>query len=620
MTLKQDKYYYAVAIGKIPGVYFAKSIREYNERVRDMTNGFSGNRHKKFDTLDDALNFMNQYAERKDVVYLYDREYHPLQKFILVGDAYEVDETSVPGIPANDAIEDGHNTETATLQEVNSEVEIQQISEDNQASDRNDDNTTMAQDETGKSKKEEDIGEDVLITKVKTPKSRKKPPQKTNPKKNSQTKCTKKAVLRRSNPNRKSLTCEATSKEEKWKWIRCGKCTYWYETSCVNVILPEDPEEINKMKYTCRMCHIENRLQLEEKKNADLQHKLDYITERLLILEKEKPHEVNANDQTEDVSLSTTEKLTSEAQSDTQVEEQPNETDEMINEQFFVYNDTQYIVLSEVGAENIETICQDMSLGHAYIDVELVNSSYKKHDGIEMRNMDDSIENQQRVEHLGRNRPRHFGQQEGNYTNADNDGEKVTQKGLTFLIGSSRIGNIIRSMRTNNLRRKCIAKFKGGSNIEWAKQTAADLQPDVTTVFQTGINNILNTSQSTKNIVHQFRMLTKEGINRGHKVIITSILPTNIGGYAVAKKIEDVNTALKNVVEEEGGIFADATHYFLKNGKIVEDLYHRDKWGLLHLNAQGGMVMTHLINEAVIESGGNHIVENFRTPSLNQRK
>ena len=47
----QDKYYYAVAIGKTPGVYRAKSLKEYNEKIRDMTNCYSGNKHKKFDTL-----------------------------------------------------------------------------------------------------------------------------------------------------------------------------------------------------------------------------------------------------------------------------------------------------------------------------------------------------------------------------------------------------------------------------------------------------------------------------------------------------------------------------------------------------------------------------------------
>ena len=99
--------------------------------------------------------------------------------------------------------------------------------------------------------------------------------------------------------------------------------------------------------------------------------------------------------------------------------------------------------------------------------------------------------------------------------NNDNGTDRETeQRGPTFLIGSSRMGNIIKSMKANNLKRKCIAKFKGGTTIEWAKQTASDLQPNITTVYQTGINNILNKGQTTKNIVEQFRKLTSEGVKR----------------------------------------------------------------------------------------------------------
>ena len=181
------------------------------------------------------------------------------------------------------------------------------------------------------------------------------------------------------------------------------------------------------------------------------------------------------------------------------------------------------------------------------------------------------------------------------------------------------MGNIIRYMKVNGLKRKCIAKFRGGSTIEWARRTAADLQPNVTTVFQTGVNNLLNTNQDNKNIIHQFRMLTKEGIERGNTVIVTSILPTDIGGYELNKRVNEINMALSRVVPTEGGIFMDMTQHFVKDGYLVRELYSRERHGLLLLSAAGANIMAHKINETVINQGGREIIEDFRSQSLWQR-
>ena len=183
------------------------------------------------------------------------------------------------------------------------------------------------------------------------------------------------------------------------------------------------------------------------------------------------------------------------------------------------------------------------------------------------------------------------------------------------MIGSSRIGNLIRYMRVNNLKRKCIAKYKGGSTIEWARRTASELQSNVQTVFQTGMNNILNSRQSDKNIVHQFRILTREGVSNGNSVVITSILPTDIGGHGVARRVKAINENLGRVVTEEGGTFLDVTEFFIKHGKLVTTLYKQERQGHLHLNEAGAKILTHKINEAILKLGGKEIIEDFPPPS-----
>ena len=129
-------------------------------------------------------------------------------------------------------------------------------------------------------------------------------------------------------------------------------------------------------------------------------------------------------------------------------------------------------------------------------------------------------------------------------------------------------------------------------------------------------NNVLNTNQDNKNIIHQFRMLTREGVNRGNTVIVTSILPTDIGGYDLNRRVDTINLALSRVVQEEGGIFIDVTHHFMKAGNLVSNLYRKERYGFLHLNAEGANLMAHKINETVKKGGGREIIEDFCRQSL----
>ena len=269
------------------------------------------------------------------------------------------------------------------------------------------------------------------------------------------------------------------------------------------------------------------------------------------------------------------------------------EEKEQSNTEIFIYDDIQYVIQSQADHNDIEDIERQSENNIPVILNQNVAYSYEKR--------------------LHSDNGQHYGTKESE--------EMVKAKqGPTFLIGSSRMGNLVKNMKVNNLKRKCIAKYKGGSKIEWARLTASELQPNVNTVFQTGMNNILNTRQTNNNIVHQFRVLTREGVANGHNVVVTSILPTDIGGSRVAKRVDEINRSLRRVVAEEGGTFLDMTDFFMKNGRIIESLYKREHQGYLHLNEKGASVMTHKINQTIIELGGREIVEDFPFPSLKHQQ
>ena len=115
-------------------------------------------------------------------------------------------------------------------------------------------------------------------------------------------------------------------------------------------------------------------------------------------------------------------------------------------------------------------------------------------------------------------------------------------------------------------------------------------------------------------------MLTREGVEKGNKAVITSILPTDIGQPEVEQRVDEINAALGKVVEREGGIFIDMTKYFIENGRIADELYRYERDGFLHLNAGGASVMARKINQVVVEQGGSEIIEDFWEQSLKYRR
>ena len=80
-TTGSTKYYYAVANGKKTGVFKAAAVREFNEHLRELTNGYPDNKHKRFGSLLEALHFMKQHNHT--MTGLFDKDFNKLDFFLL---------------------------------------------------------------------------------------------------------------------------------------------------------------------------------------------------------------------------------------------------------------------------------------------------------------------------------------------------------------------------------------------------------------------------------------------------------------------------------------------------------------------------------------------------------
>ena len=122
-----------------------------------------------------------------------------------------------------------------------------------------------------------------------------------------------------------------------------------------------------------------------------------------------------------------------------------------------------------------------------------------------------------------------------------------------------------------------------------------------TIVFQTGINNVINTSQSDENIRYQVKCLIRENVNKRKnlQVIFTSIIPSNIYGSDTIIRVKELNRTLENIVTEEGGVFLDLDRFFTRGFDLVENLYRQEEYGLLYLNDAGLTVLAHVINSSL---------------------
>ena len=106
-------------------------------------------------------------------------------------------------------------------------------------------------------------------------------------------------------------------------------------------------------------------------------------------------------------------------------------------------------------------------------------------------------------------------------------------------------------------------------------------------VLHVGTNNVAD-GDSSECILDDFKdtVDTIRNVNRGAKVIISSILPRT-NDRLVNKQIQATNAALEELCRETGLCFMNHTDVFMKENKTDESLY-KDH---IHLNAKGGRAL-----------------------------
>ena len=95
-------------------------------------------------------------------------------------------------------------------------------------------------------------------------------------------------------------------------------------------------------------------------------------------------------------------------------------------------------------------------------------------------------------------------------------------------------------------------------------------------------------------------------------MIVTSILPTDVGGEYNKQRITYLNSKIKDEVEREGGKFIDLDRHFITDNRINKELYKTESCGLLHINEKGARVVIRTINSELKKMGLNEIIEDFR--------
>ena len=99
-------------------------------------------------------------------------------------------------------------------------------------------------------------------------------------------------------------------------------------------------------------------------------------------------------------------------------------------------------------------------------------------------------------------------------------------------------------------------------------------------------------------------------------MVMTSILPTEVGGEYNKQRIMYLNSEIEKVVKEEGGKFVNLERHFMVGSSINRDLYKNESCGLLHINEKGARIAIHTINDELMKMGLDGIIEDFRRDSL----
>lgn len=174
------------------------------------------------------------------------------------------------------------------------------------------------------------------------------------------------------------------------------------------------------------------------------------------------------------------------------------------------------------------------------------------------------------------------------------------------------LGELLKTESRRQSRHRYYLHYRGGSTIDWCRRGSDDLREEnCIVVFQTGINNLLNTNQTFNNILHQIGELVKENIRRNRRVVFCSIIPANLGDYDLQECIKELNELIEVRVIEEGGEFLNLQKHFEWKGRLSTYLYGEETCGYLHLNMDGNKVFLRQM-EAIIEGKTRMCSQVFR--------
>ena len=64
-----------------------------------------------------------------------------------------------------------------------------------------------------------------------------------------------------SDSNSEAVCRESTDTSTKYKWVRCLLCRYWYETTSINLKVP-DGQTLESIDYNCKLYRLKNPFKL----------------------------------------------------------------------------------------------------------------------------------------------------------------------------------------------------------------------------------------------------------------------------------------------------------------------------------------------------------------------
>ena len=360
---------------------------------------------------------------------------------------------------------------------------------------------------------------------------------------------------------------------QKYKWVTCSLCKDWYETTSINLILPEDEEERNKLNFQCKTC-------LLLKKVNELSLLIKNCREKQVITAiTNSAGCVCTNGSTQKESAIERNNL-----QDNQIMDLPKVDDSKTNRHTQMKSGTETINIQDNQIIDTPLVDDAKTTTHNNrLPEKMVRTISEKDLPHGIKN---NVERTTNTDGTRGTCKTGFDEEtlldlsksyyyENSKLNSYNDGtqkQNNLETKRTYLIGDSRIRSLYNFMKGKY--KNIGSRFRGGSRITWSRWEARKTEEGSTLILQTGINNILNTTQTKESILHQFKQLIRENVET-KKVIITSILPVSGFSDIINALVDEINKGLKKMAEAEGAIFIDMENKFGTRNKMLTVNYFR---------------------------------------------